>query len=119
MPTKSKYARIAITIPEEDLAAADGLARDRDRSRSWIIAEAVRQYVAQPEPLAHRPGLGALRHAQLVADLRLSPEERVREAEATARAAPTRRSSREAPRVIGFDRYEDFLAWKRLADVDA
>ena len=122
MTVKTTYARIAITIPEHDLAAADALARDRDRSRSWIISEAVRQYVAQPAPIAHRPGLGALRHAQLVADLRLSPEERVRTAESTARAVPSRRSpgaTPHAPRVIGFERYEDYLAWKRLGDIGA
>jgi Ribbon-helix-helix protein, copG family len=122
MPPKPTYARIAITIPEQDLAAADELARDRDRSRSWIISEAVRQYVAQPAPVAHRPGLGALRHAQLVADLRLTPEERVRAAESTARAVPSRRSqadTKRVARVIGFDRYEDYLAWKRLGDIGA
>lgn len=119
MPKASKYARIAITIPEADLAAADVLARDRDRSRSWIISEAVRHFVAQPSAVAHRPGLGALRHAQLVADLRLSPEERVRAAELTARAAPSsdaKTGTPRAARVIGFDRYEDYLAWKRLGD---
>jgi hypothetical protein len=122
MPKKPKYARIAITIPEQDLAGADAMARDRDRSRSWIISEAVRQFVAGPSPVAHRPGLGALRHAQLAADLRLSPEARVRAAELTARAVPSRRSRRESPRasrVIGFDRYEDYLAWKRLAGLGA
>jgi hypothetical protein len=122
MSKKPVYARIAITIPEQDLAAADVLARDRDRSRSWIISEAVRQYVAQPIPVAHRRGLGALRQAQLAADLRLSPEERVRAAESTARAVPSRgraSGARQAPRVIGFDRYEDYLAWKRLGDIGA
>jgi hypothetical protein len=46
MPRKSPYARIAITLPQADLAAADQLARDQDRRRSWIIAEAIRQYAA-------------------------------------------------------------------------
>ncbi len=64
MKRKPAYARIAITIPEHDLAAADALARDRDRSRSWIISEAGRQYVAQPAAVEPHPGLGPLRHAQ-------------------------------------------------------
>jgi hypothetical protein len=122
MSHKTKYARIAITIPEKDLAAADELARDRDRSRSWIISEALREYVARPPAEVHRPGLGALRQAQLESDLRLSPEARVRVAEMTARYAPSRRVAREKPhtqRVIGFDRYEDYLAWKRLDDIGA
>jgi hypothetical protein len=111
MLSKPKYARITITIPQRDLAAADELARDRDRSRSWIISEAVRRYVAQPQSVTHRPGLGALRHAQLVADLRLSPEARVRAAEETARAVPSYGAAR-AQHVIGFDRYDDYLDWK-------
>ena len=38
------YARISITLPAEDLAAADRLAAQQDRSRSWIVAEAIRRY---------------------------------------------------------------------------
>jgi len=130
MPKKPRYARIAITIPEADLAAADALAREHDRSRSWIIAEAVREYTAatreahvprparapQPEPVPRRPGIGALRRAQLVADLRLTPEARVRAAEETARVSLVRERPR-AQRVIGFDRYEDYLAWKRFEEI--
>ncbi len=115
MLRKPGYAKIAISIPREDLAAADTIARERDRSRSWIIAEAVRKYVAQAAPAAHRPGLGRLRHAQLVADLKLTPEERVFAADETARAAPARGVAG-ANRVIGFDRYDDYLEWKRVGD---
>ena len=124
MHKKPRYARIAITIPEDDLAAADALAHERDRSRSWIIAEAVRRYTAEPAPepapapAPRRPGIGALRRAQLTADLRLSPEARVRAAEETARVGLARARPR-AQRVIGFDRYEDYLAWKRLEEIDA
>jgi hypothetical protein len=38
-------ARISITIPRELLAEADGAARQLDRSRSWIVADAVRRYL--------------------------------------------------------------------------
>jgi hypothetical protein len=38
MPKRKLYARIAITLPDADLAAADRLARAQDRSRSWIVA---------------------------------------------------------------------------------
>ena len=107
-------------IPEDDLAAADALARERDRSRSWVISEAVRRYTAEPahrvEKASFKPGMGALRRAQLAADLRLSPEARVRAAEQTARVSAARERLR-AERVIGFDRYEDYLAWKRLEEI--
>ena len=121
MPKRPKYSRIAITIPAADLAAADAIARDRKRSRSWVISEAVRQYAAEPaEPTAAPPlaGPGPLRLAQLAADLRLTPEQRVRAAEQTARASPARNSVH-AQRAIGFDNFNDYLAWKRLEDLGA
>lgn len=120
MAKKPRYAKIAITIPEDDLAAADALARKHDRSRSWVISEAVRRYTAEPaqgsEAVSIRPGIGSLRRAQLAADLRLSPEERVRASEETARVGLARERLR-AERVIGFDRYEDYLAWKRREEI--
>ena len=58
MSAKPRYSRIAITIPAADLAAADAIARKRDRSRSWVIAEAVRRYASEPAPPPPRPRLG-------------------------------------------------------------
>lgn len=115
------YARISATIPEEVLAAADRLARELDRPRSWVIAEALRRWdgTAPPAPrlvreatvsYEVRAGLGEQRQAQLRADLALTPEQRVVEAERTARAGSP------GPRwtgIITFDRFEDYLAWKR------
>ena len=116
---KAPYERIAITLPAEDLEAADRAARKLDRSRSWLIAEAVRQYVARPQPgldvatAEPRPGLGQSRRQQLMADLRLTPEERVRAAEETARVT-TLVSPARVHRILAFDRYEDYLAWKKV-----
>lgn len=120
MPKRPKFARIAITLPEEDLRAADEVARREDRSRSWVIAEAIRRYAgdarqaADPNmhPVQGPAGLGPSRHAQLLADLRLTPEQRVRAAEETTRVSLIRRPMA-AKRVLAFDRYEDYLAWKR------
>jgi hypothetical protein len=74
------------------------------------------------EPVSHpyAAGLGASRLAQLVADLALTPEQRVLEAERTARAAEERR--RAAGRQVwirSFDRYEDYLDWKRRGDLES
>ncbi len=81
---KAPYSRIAITLPPEVLAAADRLARAHDRSRSWIVAEAIRRYAAAAEPDPVRaPGLGPYRLDQLTRDLAGSPEDRVRAAERT------------------------------------
>ena len=106
MPSKP-FARIAITLPQEDLAAADRIASEQDRSRSWVIAEAVRQYA--------RAGLGPSRHRQLAADLRLTPEQRVRAAEDTEGVATLRlgKAQSRRQRVLAFERYDDFLDWKR------
>lgn len=134
MPKNSRYARIAITLPKPDLAAADRLARAHDRSRSWIVAEAIRRFAAAGEsPTSARrtstpaagsappltaevapTGLGPSRLTQLTRDLALTPEERVRAAEETLRASPAETSR--THRVVAFDRYEDFLEWQRTRD---
>lgn len=129
------YARISITLPEPLLVAADRRAGELDRPRSWVVAEALRTYLgatdASPRPRAaasrvrepsmsydspHRPGIGPSRLAQLEADLALTPEERVLDAERTARAVPDRPRPA-VSRLLVFDRYEDYLDWKRREDI--
>ena len=88
MSRRKPFARIAITLPPEDLAAADRLAKAQDRSRSWIIAEAIRKYAAAPDRESVRSeGLGSYRLDQLIRDLALTPERRVRVAEDTQRVS--------------------------------
>jgi hypothetical protein len=128
------YGRASITLPQDLLVATDRRASEIDRPRSWVIAEALRAYlslrdasntgrdaprVREPSvrygaPLV--PGLGPSRLAQLQADLALTPEERVRDAERTARAVPAR-APHAASRLIQFERYEDYLDWKRREDI--
>lgn len=119
MPKPKPFARIAITLPEKDLASADSLALRHDRSRSWIVAEAIRRYAADdstaPEVQAEN-GLGESRRAQLIRDLALTPEARVRAGEETARLTELRSKSR-THLLVAFDRYEDFLEWKRSRDL--
>jgi hypothetical protein len=69
-------------------------------------------------PEVHPPGLGPLRLAQLTADLCLTPEQRVRAAEKTARASRWWNAPRRQY-VIGFSNFEDYFAWKRLDDFGA
>ena len=122
---KRALSRVAISIPKADLAAADRLAKQQDRSRSWVIAEAIRRYAGSQRDDRSRgaadaagleSGLGAARRAQLIADLRLSPEQRVRAAEETARVSFVHRPPI-GKRVIAFDRYEDYLRWKRRGEL--
>ena len=56
-------------------------------------------------------GLSPSRLAQLRADMLLTPEERVRAAEETLKLDRLREGDRPR-RVIGFDRYEDYLDYK-------
>jgi hypothetical protein len=123
-------ARISITLPQDVVVAADRRAAELDRPRSWVVVEALRAYLGRPsrgalvrEPAsppyaATRPGLGDSRLAQLEADLALTPEQRVREAERTAREGElTSGRSRAARRIVQFDRYEDYLDWKKWEGV--
>ena len=120
-------ARITITLARDLLAAADRRAKELQRSRSWVVAEALRRYLARPSAVReqvagpHEPSpagaLGNYRRAQLEADLALTPEQRVREAERTARVPELAGRKRPGHRVLIFDRYEDYLEWKRWEGV--
>ena len=121
-------ARISITIPAALAKQADREAKRSKRSRSWLIAEAVRRYlqeapssevVREAAPAPYVIGLSEQRLAQLHADMRLTPEERVKEAERTARAARSmgRAAYGRITRMVGFERYEDYLDYKRREDV--
>lgn len=118
------FKRISITLPKDVLEAADRRARALDRSRSWLVVEAIRAYVAAaasqvrestPAPYAGTsPGLGPLRLAQLQSDLRLTPERRVSAAEESARLGErVRGAGVPSHRLLSFDRYEDYVTWKR------
>lgn len=129
MADSTPLARISMTIPPDALRRADRLAKRAGRSRSWVLAEAVRRLELPDAGAADSSGvraageaLGAAgaegpprldssRRAQLRADLALSPAERVLAAERTAREVPRRRF---AALYVGFERFEDYLEWKRL-----
>ena len=119
------YARVSLTLPKALLAAADRRAKELDRSRSWLIADALTAYLAipatagravsaresRPPVYAGSPGLGEQRLDQLRSDLRLTPEQRVLEAERTTQATATPPARWTG--VLTFDRFEDYLRWKR------
>lgn len=126
-------SRITITIPEPLVEEADRKAAELDRSRSWVLVEALRSYLAGPEarhPAGHGrptpatsvrepsspyvvPGLGPGRLAQLRADLSLEAAERVRVAEETARSGPASIREPDLDQVISFRSIEDFHRWER------
>ncbi|HYT72167.1 MAG TPA: CopG family transcriptional regulator [Gemmatimonadales bacterium] len=127
MTKASKFGRISITLPRELLVAADRRARELDRARSWIVAEALRRYVgaggaesgqrvSEPTPPSYAAeAVKEARRRHLIADLALSPTERLRRAEELLRLAWRVHGRRRRPQVIGFDSYEDFYEWKKKA----
>ncbi len=116
-------SRISITIPEELIAEADRKAAALDRSRSWVLVDALRQYLAPQVSAVRQPsveyavGLGPSRTAQLEADLRLTPEERVCAAQRTLLVDEARGRPPAHNRVATFDRYEDYLEWAQRETV--
>ncbi len=127
----SDYRRVTVTLPADVLAAADRLARRLERSRSWVVADALRRFLTRPtapaadtarpvgavreqagEPYAARSGLDEQRAAQLASDLQLTPEQRVREAEDTVELARRLHRPPRAAQVSAFETYEDFLDWR-------
>lgn len=114
MPRNLRFARISITLLPETLRAADELAARHDRSRSWIVAEAIRQYAAAqrgaPPSDDDATRVGRSRLEQLRRDVALSPEARVLESEGivTVDGEP---GAPVPPR--SFPSYDDFIAWRR------
>ena len=121
-------ARISVTIPRDVITAADRRARALDRSRSWVVAEALRRFVAGGataavhEPVATYRASGEVAEARrrhLAAELALPPAERLRRAEELGRLARQawRRGRRQ--QVIAFDSYEDYYEWSKARRVGA
>ncbi|MCO4098081.1 MAG: ribbon-helix-helix protein, CopG family [Gemmatimonas sp.] len=103
----TKAVKVAITIPPDDLAAADRLAARLGRSRSWVLSEALRRFVAH-ERLTNQ--LDTSRAIQLRRDLQRTAEQRVRESD-VAVVDPVAGGVIERPRR--FDTYDEFIAWRK------
>jgi hypothetical protein len=123
--------RVTCTVPAEVLRAADRVAARLDRSRSWVVTDALRRLVGQAEP-GGSAGAGApaspprrlqrayraAERSRLDHDLALTPEQRVRIAEEIAGTAPAGRRRPQRDRVLQFDTYEGYLDWKRFAGLE-
>jgi predicted transcriptional regulator len=117
-------SRITITIPPDLIEAADAKAKALGRSRSWVLVEALRRYLAERSPrgavrepaATYTAGLGPYRQVQLEADLSLSPEQRVKEAQRTAKAGPYTTHAKH-DQFLTFDSFEAYIDWKRTQDL--
>lgn len=106
------FARISLTLPPEVLADADRLAAGLDRSRSWVIAEAIRRFAHEGGVVPKNPPASdGSRLAQLPADMALSPEERVVAGERLA-AAAARQARGDRDQLLSFRSYQGYLRWK-------
>lgn len=110
--------RVTVTVPSELLRAADRLARKLDRSRSWVVAEAVRRFVALPVAAAD-PQVAAAGRRRLELDLSLSAEDRLRKADELLQLHRALRPRAPRQQVVGFDSQQDFHRWKRAQQVAA
>lgn len=130
----STYRRVTVTVPAVVLEAGDELAARLDRSRSWVVSEALRRYAGgegaavaaapshavreDPAPLyGVQQAFRAAELSRLESDLALSPEQRVRLSEELARTVASGWARPHRRQVLQFDSFEDYLRWKRLAEV--
>lgn len=99
---------LSVSLPAEVRATLDAEARRQRRSRSFVVAEAVRDYVARQQSRA----FDAARDRTLAEGLALAPAERIHQAEALWRElARGRRVTR--PWVASFDTFDEYEAWRR------
>ena len=126
--------RISITIARSLVSALDRKAKELDRSRSWVIAEAARRFLEAPAPIAPlRPAavreaappayaasdVATARQRHLETELALPPGERLRRAFELGRLGRERQHRAVRHQIIGFDSYEDYYQWKKARLVGA
>ncbi len=124
---RPRIARISMTLPADLLRQTDQEAKRLGRSRSWVIAEALRRMqagtgaspglvreagTASPYFAVHEE-MEVARDRRLRAALALSPAERLRQAGELLRLARAVRPARSRTQVIAFDTFEDYWLWKR------
>ncbi|MBI4500946.1 MAG: ribbon-helix-helix protein, CopG family [Gemmatimonadetes bacterium] len=99
---------LSVSLPDELRDALDAEAERRKRSRSFVVAEAVRQYIARQDRDVFRDA----RDQTLRENLALSPADRVRLSEELwnefARGRPLTR-----PVAASFDTFEQYEQWQR------
>lgn len=111
MSKTSAFARISLTLPPEVLAEADRLAAELDRSRSWVITEAIRRLAGEEGATPRNPPAseGALR-ARLEADMARSTEDRVVAGERMAGLVASQAHA-DRDHLLSFRSYHGYLRW--------
>ena len=102
---------LSISIPDDLRAPLDAIAARQRRSRSFVVSEAVRTYLASQT----EPGFDDGRDETLSEGLALSPGARVRLLESLAHELGFDRKRRK-PFALGFDTFADYDAWLRAGE---
>ncbi|MEO6057519.1 MAG: ribbon-helix-helix protein, CopG family [Gemmatimonadales bacterium] len=99
---------LSISLPSDLRAQLDAAAGRSRRSRSYLVAEAVREYLSRED---HR-SFGQAREQTLREGLALSPPERLRLSEELwAELARGREVA--VPWTAAFDTFEEYERWRR------
>ncbi len=99
---------VSVSLPPDARSALNAEAKRQGRSRSFVVAEAVRQYVARQE----RAVFAEARERTLRDGLALTPAERVRLAEELWHEL-TRGGKPAKPWTATFDTFEEYDRWRR------
>ena len=126
--------RISMTIPLALLKAADRRAKALRRSRSWVIVEALREFLGEQgsqgsqgregsqgaavrevvgHPYAAAAEIAEGRRGRLRAELALPPAERLRRGWELGQLGRERQPRGRRVQVIAFEHYEDYYEWKK------
>ena len=99
---------LTVSLPDDLRGPLDAVAERERRSRSFVVSDAVRMYLARQID----PAFDEARDETLRDGLALSPSERVRLVESLTDEL-TVRQRRRKPFVIGFDTAAAYDAWVR------
>ena len=99
---------LSVSLPPDLRTALDAEAGRQRRSRSFIVAEAVRAYLARLD----RDAFDAARDRTLREGLALAPADRVRLAEELWRELARGHATAE-PWTASFDSFEQYEQWRR------
>ena len=104
----SRATILSISLPADLRARLDAEAEHRRRSRSFLVAEAVREYLSRLD----RRGFDEARARTLREGLALSPAERLELSEELWREL-TRGRRVTGPWTAGFDTFDEYERWRR------
>jgi predicted transcriptional regulator len=99
---------LSVSIPDDLRAPLDAVAARQRRSRSFVVSEAVRTYIASQTD----PAFDEARDETLREGLALSPADRIRLAESINDDLSARKK-RHKPFVRGFDTFAEYDEWIR------